>query len=49
MEKKPECTSMFKSVTKSNVLYPAVALFVEIMQSGIEINVVLLMYLGILE
>lgn len=22
MEKKPECTSMFKSVTKSNVLYP---------------------------
>lgn len=28
MEKKPECISMFKSVTKSNVLYPEVALFV---------------------
>lgn len=30
MEKKPECTSVFKSVTKSNVLYPAVALFVNL-------------------
>lgn len=30
IEKKPECSTMFKSVTKSNALYPAVALFVNL-------------------
>ena len=30
MERKPECATMFKSVSKSDVLYPAVLLFVDL-------------------